>query len=329
MTSARDAVAAVLAAGVPGVVALAIDPDGVSVASGGRAAPWLAPDAANLVPDPVTEETSFDLASLTKLVVALAAVRLAQRGRLDLDQPLDALLPEAPWAEVVTAHHLLSHTSGLPAVVRHATGADRAACEAGLWQATVDPVPGAGHRYSCVGYQALGVVLERLTGTSLPRVLEREVLTPLGMTRTTYGPDPARCAATEWTPERGLVRGAVHDHAAWVMTGAGNAGLFGTASDIGILGTALLDGAGLLDAEHHRLLVTDRAGGLAPYGQGLGPRIGDLSFLPGSDWVGHTGFTGTSLAVHPPTGRVRVLLTNAVHPRRGRIDMGPLRRSFA
>lgn len=335
-----DAVEKSLSLGVPGVVALAgdgaVNEDhhaAVAVAAGGFADPWLAPGVRHPAPRAVTPATLFDLASLTKVILAVATLRLSQRGRLDLNAPLADLLPEAPWATSVTARRLLSHTSGLPAVVRHVAGADRTACEAGLWRATLDWPPGTAHRYSCAGYQAMGIALERL-GSTLPEVLRSEVLTPLSMTATTYAPAAEDCAATEWSDRRGLVRGVVHDHAAWVLGGAGNAGLFSPAADVAALGAVLADGRtacgeDFLDAAHHRLLITDQAGGLAPYGQGLGPRIGDPGALPGPDWVGHTGFTGTSLAVHPATGRVRVLLTNAVHPVRGRLDIGALRRSFA
>lgn len=333
MSPRRDATAAVAAAdreGVTCVCAVAVGPDGETASGvGGVLAAWSDPQTADSHPTPASVTTLFDLASLTKLYTAVTALVLAQAGELALDEPIERHLPESRWPRGVTPRTLLTHTSGLPGVLRFAEGISRAECERALLAVPVAGVPGTAHRYSCVGYLALGLAIERLAGASLPRVIRAAVLDPLGLADTTYAPDPARCAATEWKEGRGMVRGEVHDHAAWVWGGAGNAGLFATGDDVARLGRVLVDGGGLLDAVHHRLLVTDQAGGAASYGQGMGPRLDDASFMPPeAGWVGHTGFTGTSLLAHPRSGRIRVLLTNAVHPLRGRVALGGLRSSF-
>lgn len=269
-------------------------------------------------------DTVFDLASVSKLFTAIAAMQLVEEGLLDLGEPVARRLPEFAGGrrELVTVRHLLQHTSGLPA-------------ERLLWRDHPDPAarfdaalrpplesePGAQRRYSDLGMIALGVLVARCRRQPLDRVVHEGVIGPLGLGDTTYGPvDPTTTAATEIQrdPPRGLVRGEVHDENAWALGGvSGHAGLFSTADDLALLARALIDGVsqsadaahGVLGAETIELMVTE----------GLGFEVDERSFmgdLAGPRTVGHTGFTGTSLVVDLDRRVAAVLLTNRVHPSR-------------
>ena len=266
---------------------------------------------------PIGPDAQFDLASVTKPIVGLALLRLVDRGALDLGATVGEVLEDWPQGPMARAdlRSLLTHTSGAPGPTplwreherRNSllqTVAELEFTEPGRW------------RYSSMGFIVLGLVAERAAGMSLDQLVAREITGPLGMASTGYGPvDRARAVATEDCPWRGhVVRGDVHDENAVVLGGiAGHAGLFGTADDLGLLGTALLRGELFGPG-------TDRAMQGADDGRPLGwwPRE-QCSYL-GDDFgpqaFGHTGFTGTSLVIDPAADRWFVLLANRVHPSR-------------
>jgi CubicO group peptidase (beta-lactamase class C family) len=293
---------------------------------------------------PMRPDTVFDVASLTKLFTATVAMALVDEGSLDLDEPARAHLPELPHDEI-TLRHMLTHVSGLPALRRLwevPAGDERVA--AVLASRPTQP-PGSRFEYSCIGYIVGGLLLERVSGVTLPDLVGEYVTTPLGLSDTRYTP-PAdvveRTAATENQPYvgRGVVRGSVHDENSWSLGGtAGNAGLFSTAADLArfgemILGGGEIDGRRILSAAAVRLMTTQQLpAGIDPgFAHGIGFRIGDASFmgrLASHGAVGHTGFTGTSLIIDTSTASVVVLLTNRVHPSRDWSDIAPVRRAVA
>ncbi|MGH2535266.1 MAG: serine hydrolase domain-containing protein [Thermomicrobiales bacterium] len=294
----------------------------------------------------MTEETIFDLASLTKVVATLPSIlRLVESGKVGLDEPVGARLPEfgvAGWKRGVTIRRLLSHSAGFPAWRPfYVDGVGPASYLATI--ASVEPAyePGAESIYSDFGFILLGELVRRVTGDEIAEFAAREVFAPLGMTETMFTPPAAlrdRIAATEiGNPyERGMageraaefggwrvgsIHGEVHDgNAYYGLKGvAGHAGLFGTARDLLRYGQCWLRG-GIVDGM--RLLsdaiVAEATSEQAP-GRGLGWR------LPTDDpedhgrpldprAYGHTGFTGTSLWIDPERELVIVLLTNRVHP---------------
>lgn len=318
--------------------------------------------------EPLTEAHLFDLASLTKLYVASAAARLAARGALDLDAPAGRWVPELDRGEgpVVTPRHLLAHCSGLaawrpwheaaardpdaapaflpparrpgPEALAAAFRAGRALFERALAAEPLERPPGREARYSDLGFIALGLLLERLSGVPLDRVVEAEVLRPLGLADTGYLPglEPARAAAfragrafaaTRRAPARGgeVLRGAVDDDNAWALGGvAGHAGLFAPARDVARFGRAWLDAlagrsAWLPAAVAAAFTARDPTPGSeralgwdtpSPSGSTLGARLGRGP----RGAVGHLGFTGTSLWLDLDRELVCVLLTNHVHP---------------
>lgn len=300
---------------------------------------WHGPRHPSLRPTAsVDRRTRFDLASLTKPLVAAALLaELDDRG-LDSDLSLADVLPEFDDldADGPTLGTVLSHTAGFPAE-RHDRRPDPGAVRFRRDARPTHP-PGERHEYSCVGYIWAGLALEALSGRALADAVGSRVLEPLGMSETGYRPDPTlrkRIAATEWQPGRGLVHGEVHDETSWALGGAtGNAGLFGTARDVARFAEALRrpanERSGLPERVRRAIIspapIPDDPG----YRQGLGVRIGEeWCRALGDDAVGHTGFTGTAFATRPGGSCSIVFLTNRVHPTRTSTETAAFRARFA
>ncbi|KRV48956.1 serine hydrolase [Wenjunlia vitaminophila] len=297
---------------------------------------------------PMTRDTIFDLASVTKLFTSLVVVQQVERGRIDLDAPVSRYVPEfaANGKDGVTVGHLLTHTSGLPAWLPlyrdWPTPQER-------FQAVyaVRPLnaPGAAYRYSDLNLITLGTVVERTTGRALDRVLAEDVTGPLGMSDTGFQPAAdrlPRTAATEYmtwtTPSRGMVRGSVHDENAWSLGGvAGHAGVFSTARDLAVLAQTVLNGGRygrtrVLREESVRAMLTDHNAAFPADSHGLGFELNQHWYMgPLSSPVtaGHTGYTGTSLVIDPLSRSFVILLSNRVHPTRDWGSNNPARRAVA
>lgn len=296
--------------------------------------------------EPVDSGTYFDLASITKVFTAAALLAELDRHGQDAGFAVAELLSEfrnGP-ARAVTVRHLLTHTAGFAAEWSDRT---RDADSHRRFRATrpID-APGEVHRYSCVGYIWAGLAAEALSGLPLERVIDRHLFRPLGLAETMFRPPATlrpRIAATEvqHEPDRGLVHGEVHDETAWALGGAsGNAGLFSTAGDVLRVAELLrnggtADGAQVLPAWVVEAMTTvdPRVPSTADgYGQALGMRV-DEEWMGGlrgpGHAVGHTGFTGTSMATQPGGRRSVVFLANRVHPSRTSTEIFAMRRSVA
>jgi CubicO group peptidase (beta-lactamase class C family) len=289
---------------------------------------------------PMTADTVFDLASLTKVVATLPALlHLAAPGGIGLDEPVRRYLPAfaGPGKDQVTVRQLLLHTSGLPGSCRYYRRLrDPAEIRAAALAEPLVARPGTVFCYTDVGFITLGELAAAVSGRGLDELVRDVVCAPLGLTATRYLPPAswaARMAATEPAGGRAKI-GVVHDENAEALGGvAGHAGLFGTAADLARYASAWAgDGAPGApgwagDGPPARALRAEalrgQTGGLGGGGRrGLGWGLrGDVWDNMGDGWpasgAGHTGFTGTSLSVDPRTGLWAVLLTNAVHFGRG------------
>ncbi|GLF96962.1 serine hydrolase [Streptomyces yaizuensis] len=293
---------------------------------------------------PMTRETVFDLASVSKLFTAILAVRRIERDELELEAPAARYLPEfgAAGKEGITVRQLLTHTSGLRAWIpfhREPTQEGRLRM---LWAEVPAKPPGSAYLYSDLNLIALQLILERISGRPLDALLRDEITAPLGMRRTRFNP-PASwkpfIAATEdsrppWSGlDRGLVRGEVHDENAHAFGGvAGHAGVFSSAFDLAVLARTLLNGgaygrARILRPESVELMLTDFNTAFPGDEHGLGFELNQHWFmgaLATPYTAGHTGFTGTSLVIDPTTDTFLVVLGNSVHPvRRWRSGSAP------
>ncbi len=281
--------------------------------------------------EPMTEDTLFDAASLTKVMACTPAVMLlVECGQVGLETAVSHYLPEfrEDGKEAITVRQLLTHTSGLRPDVGLKpdwTGTEEAiklACAEKL-QAR----PGERFIYSDTGPILLGEVVRRVTGEPIDRFLAREVYARLRMKDTGFNPPPAkmpRIAPTEI--ENGqAIRGVVHDPRARRMGGvAGHAGLFTTVADVArfsrmMLNEGKLDGVRVFKPETVRLMTSVQTPPHVTARRGLGWDLDSPYAGPRGAWFpaggyGHTGWTGTSLWIDPFSRTFIVFLANRNHP---------------
>ncbi|MDQ3071190.1 MAG: beta-lactamase family protein [Acidobacteriota bacterium] len=339
MTPERDAAAvldaAVAARAFPGAVAETGDGNG----------PLWRHATGSLTYEPTspaaTDRTLYDLASLTKVIATTSvAMRLAERGALDLAAPVSAWMPEwaaGPYAGV-TVRHLLDHSAGLPAwlpLFHTSTGRD----EFRRAIAAVPPAyePGSASIYSDLGFISLGTVVESAGGRDLGSLFEAfraDAALPASLTYgITAGVD---VAPTEFDPWRGrMLTGEVHDENAFALSSAApHAGLFGTAADAGAFARVVLRTFSEVTAlgTPAEMKVFATRTGVPGSSRALGWDTMVTTSSCGSrmsaEAIGHTGFTGTSLWIDPAIGRYFVLLTNRVHPVRENNAIRAVRRAF-
>ena len=283
-------------------------------------------------PRPMMTDTLFDIASLTKpFGTTLAVMSLVERGAIDLEAPLGRYLKEFKGStfEQVTIRRILTHSAGFPAIPATdalAGGFPRAART--LAAKPLDYPPGTGFQYSDTGFILLGEVVRRVSGDSLDDYLTRVVFRPLGLRDTTFHPDERqrrRTAATEF--HNGvMLQGQVHDPRARQLGGvAGHAGMFSTAADLArvcrmLLNEGQLDGKRILKAATVQMMWqrSPDPDGVRALGWDVSSSFARLMspFFPVNS-VGHTGFTGTTVWIDPPTRTYMIVLTNRIHPNGG------------
>lgn len=277
--------------------------------------------------EPVTADTRFDLASLTKAIATTTVtLRLVERGRIVLDAPLSAYLDPVSTTDrgAIPVRSLLTHTSGLPPYKSFPFGWDsRDALVESMYDSPLSVLapPDELYVYSDLNFVLLGEIVRSVTNDSLATAFDERVASPLGLDRTSFGPLPENTpvAATRdrrW--RKRILRGEIHDYMGAIMDGeSGNAGLFATAGDVATVATMLLDRGSVAGT---RVLApttveTLRENILPSIDErhGLGWRLGTTN-RPATGWsrdaFGHTGFTGTSVWIDPRTDLFVVLLTN-------------------
>jgi CubicO group peptidase (beta-lactamase class C family) len=288
---------------------------------------------------PMTRQTVFDLASLTKpLATTLAVARLVGMGQIDLDRPVSTWLHglAATDKATITARQLLCHRSGLPAhrlfymtlkslpqSLRKATVLDL------LLKVPLSHSPGQATLYSDLGFMLLCRLVEQVSGTSMDRFLADQIYGPMGIQDLFFvdlhsKTRPRRpFAATELCPVRHrLLIGEVHDDNAWYAGGVeGHAGLFGTAEAVfrllrnlvreqrnpsaaNIFSSSIMEDIFYGNPGHRFSLGFDRP---TAKGSSAGRYFS-------TETVGHLGFTGVSFWTDLKTDFTVILLTNRVHP---------------
>jgi uncharacterized protein YbbC (DUF1343 family)/CubicO group peptidase (beta-lactamase class C family) len=280
-------------------------------------------------PVPMTVDTIFDLASLTKpFGTTLAVMSLVEHGAIKLDAPLGRYLKEFRDKQynAITIRRLLTHSAGLAAYPPNKVvsgGFPRAA--SAIAKMPLDYPPGSGFQYSDTGFILLAEAVRRVSGAPLDRYLERTVFKPLGLADTSFHPKVSalpRVAPTEFV-NGVLLRGEVHDQRARLLGGvAGHAGLFSTSADLARIIRMLLN-RGALDGQRIFEPATVKEMWETGLDNHTGRALGwDVSssfsktmspyFPEGS--VGHSGFTGTAVWIDPPTRSYLIVLSNRVHP---------------
>ena len=288
--------------------------------------------------EPMTEDTIFDLASLSKPVgTATSIMILADRGKIDVDAPAAKYVPAfgSNVKDKVTVAQLLLHRGGLIA-------------DNSLKDYTDDPEesmrkildlklkyePGTDYIYSDMSFAVLGEIVRAVSGKPLNEFAAEALFKPLGMKDTTYLPPASwlpRIAPTERTKdpktgEQTVLRGVVHDPRAQKLGGfAGHAGVFGTADDLArycrmLLRGGELDGKRILSAKTVEEMTKTRCmpdgSNCRTYGFDVDTKLSaprGERFEKGTTF-GHTGYTGTMMWIDPKSECYVILLTNRVHP---------------
>ncbi len=312
--------------------------------------------AVSPAPEPMTVDTIFDMASVTKVVATTTSVMiLVQEGKVRLTDRVASYIPDFGryGKGNITIRHLLAHVSGLRPDLDLSDdswlGYDKAISLAAE-EVPTSP-PGERFVYSDINFFLLADIVKRVSGMPFDQFARERVFVPLGMKDSMFNPPESlrpriapteRCTKYGWPcegPDQVMLRGFVHDPTARRMDGvAGHAGLFSTAADLArycqmILNGGSLGGARILSP----LTVMKMTSPSTPAGmasvRGLGWDI-DTSYssnrgelLPVGSF-GHTGWTGTSIWIDPATGVYVVFLSNRVHPD-GKGDATPVRARVA
>jgi CubicO group peptidase (beta-lactamase class C family) len=287
----------------------------------------------SLVPnrEPMTEDTIFDMASLTKVEATTPAVMLLiQRGQVKLDAPVCTYVPKFTGGgkELVTVRELLTHTSGLPPDIE--TTNNWHGWKTGIKMACavkLDAPPGTLYKYSDINFIMLGEIVRRVSKMPLNKFVQKEIYGLLKMTDTGFLPPKSklpRIAPTEVVNGKPW-HGIVHDPTARHMGGvAGHAGLFSTASDLAryarmMLNMGTLDGVQIFKPETVKLMTSPQCPPGVDVLHGLGwdidsPYAGPRGSVFPIGSYGHTGWTGTSLWIDPYSKTFVIFLSNRNHP---------------
>ncbi|MGB6691186.1 MAG: exo-beta-N-acetylmuramidase NamZ domain-containing protein [Terracidiphilus sp.] len=278
--------------------------------------------------EPMTIDTIFDLASLTKCIATTTSMmQLFEAGRVRLNDPVSAYLKDFAQngKQDITIRELMTHYSGLPPDLDLATPwQGRATAFRMAMEARPEYPPGSRFVYSDINFETLGFLVEQVTGESLNDYAAKHIFAPLGMNNSRFLPPKEwlpRIAPTQYDEHGVMLRGVVHDPTARRMGGvAGHAGLFSTADDLARFAQALLSGSPVLSQLAVEKMSTPQQPANAASMRGLGwdidsPFASNRGELLPVGSFGHTGFTGTSLWIDPVTDTYIIILTNAVHPR--------------
>lgn len=322
-------------ASVPGG-AILVGRNGKVVATQLRGRQGPEPDAPAIRPDAM-----FLMASITKPVTYIGAMRLVEKGQLNLNDPVARYVPEFKGEnkEHVLVRHLFTHTSGLPDMLpddqplRRKNVPLQRFLDGAIKDTKLAFKPGTQVSYQSMGTAIVAEIVQRLSGKSIIEYLKREIFDPLGLTSIGLG-------AKGFERER-LVRVQTPDYQTdpksnwnseyWQQLGVPWGGMFSTAEDFAVICQVLLNkgtwgGVRLLSPASVRAMTTNRlteepdlpeaVARTKPWG--LGWRLnhpatseswGDLL---GKDVFGHTGATGTTVWVDPQTQGFCILLTSAV-----------------
>ncbi len=282
----------------------------------------MCPDPQAGADGPVTPDSFFDLASLTKLATTAVVLGLVRERVITLETPFREFIPDFRGGrkDDVTLRHVLTHTAGLQwwlPLWRDVTSLEEA-----VWRAAQESLAQdlGTFKYSDLGYIMLTQALANVDGKPFADVVRTRVLEPVEAQYAAYGPRPRDASVAterdgEWRNKR--LRGEVHDENAFAMGGvAGHAGLFGTAADVAAIARVYRDGA-VIGNELADLARTEQAkGDNVRRGLGLAlraPKDAMVGRFMGTDTYGHTGFTGTSVWIDPATDLTVILMTNRVY----------------
>lgn len=293
-------------------------------------------------------DTVYDLASLTKpICTAMLTMKLLERGEIALEDTMATLgiYPASDAAGNLSVRSLISHSSGLiPDYPLYKFGKDRESYRKAIATFANSMPIYTEERYSDLNYMLLAFTLEEISGMTLDKLMEKEIIKPLGLKNTAFNPTFPKnnIAPTETTEDRGQVWGKVHDEKSYWLGGvAGHAGLFSNLHDVVRIVRAFMNGE-IISSNTIDLMMspanTDIGGmfGLGwmtnqPRPVNPSPAYGFSLFM--GDYapygsIGHTGFTGPSICIDLKSGVHAVILSNRVYPNRDNLGILRFRRLF-
>lgn len=279
---------------------------------------------------PLKGDEIYDIASLTKVVSTTTLVmKLIENNQLSLETNVYEILD---WFQLkdINVYDLLTHTSGLPAdIARANTLKDKKDVIDRIKSVKIIYEKGSRICYSDIGFILLGLMIEKITNKSLNDNGQELIFKPLGMKDTSYFPNIDRCAPTELRDDevyKGLLKGRVHDEKAFALGQAGHAGLFSTTFDLSIFIKAILEDKFVLNKETLDMMFKVREEKLSLKDVALKRAFGwdkptqnssAGDYIDFNQSVLHTGFTGCNMFIDRKNGIGFVMLSNAVHPKRG------------
>lgn len=285
-------------------------------------------------PVPMTVDTIFDLASLTKVVATTTAVmQLVEEKRISLNDPVVKYWPSfgKNGKSRITIRQLLTHYSGLqPDLDTYPRWSGYAAALKKIIQEKPEASPGSSFIYSDINFEVLGELVKRVSGLPIDLYCSKYIFKPLGMKDTAFRPSPKRRARIAPTDHRNgrLICGVVQDPSCYLMGGiSGHAGLFSTADDLALFAEMLLNRGKLgrvriLKPETVDMITTPQSPAGKKRLHGLGwdlewsDKEGSKPVLPAGSY-GHLGYTGTSLWIDPADKTYIIILTNRLNSKGG------------
>lgn len=295
--------------------------------------------------EPMTVETMFDLASVSKCVgTTLSFMQLVEQGQVRLVDPVKYYFPDfQPWTDPETGEQvdikvqdLLTHSSGLDAylpnvaafVEEYGTNSPESLLRYICTRTGRNFRPGTQQLYSCLNFITLQFILEKVTGERLCDYAQLHVFDALRLKHTCYLPlNMENIAPTEVQPDGSVLRGQVHDPIARLVNAgnSGNAGVFSNVEDLAVISAALLNGGSyngqrVLQPLTVQKMFTVPATNAPEVARALGwdtyytgpYTSGDI--FPLEQLRGHTGYTGTSILLSPDTHTAVIVLAHRVHP---------------
>lgn len=276
-------------------------------------------------------EVYYDIASITKICTVTAILMLVSERKLCLDDKIRNILDGGDFFSNITVRQLAGHTSGLRLSLSSLRDKNKIQITREILLASPLTEPGKVTYYSDQGYCVLGMIIEKIEGKKLDEVFREKIFSPLNITAT-FNPIrdfyPVKIAPTENCKWRNLLlKGEIHDEAAWRMEISGHAGLFCTAIDLFKLGVFWLsEGRPFIHPEIFSEsikfpLVANATKHNDIYG--LGWRLSDKRFngkFISNKTISMEGFTGPSLMVDLEKGLVVVIMNNHIHPRRKNLE---------
>ena len=297
---------------------------------------------------PVTNESIYDIASITKVVSTTPLImKLIASHKIGLKHTLDQFYNfDDKLKSKITIYDLLTHSSGLKPFIEYykTNNKDRKLIIKDILNSDLDFNPGEEYQYSDLGMILLMDIIEKVAGSSLDKLSYSWIYKKLLMKNTMFNPSielKNRVVPTEYDSlfRKKMIHGVVHDENAFLLDGvSGHAGLFSTAEDLGKFGQMVLNQGVWLGNRYFRSSLirqftkrqnspqgTERAIGWDTPSRNGKSSAGDLY---SNNSFGHLGFTGTSIWIDPDSEIIIILLTNRVHPSRYNNKIYSIRRKF-